>query len=226
MDMPTPDTPPEAYLPRSAYTTARVAADPKINGLEQPLDAKHQELKLALRERDDLLELLQKKSALFDVADTHCDDDITGFELHLLVAIRKNRDNPKYRRYFATGVRDVTTAEPRQEEPEVVSDMLTAMAEDKNDPEIGSVITQWQPKLSASRGNVVAADADLTATEKALAYLEEKKIPALLASWREEYKKLEGSLTTAYPNDPKRVARCFKPFRKKRKPAKDATSNT
>jgi hypothetical protein len=51
MDMPTPETPPEAYLIRSAYTIARVGADPKAAGREAGLDAAHTTLRTALGER-------------------------------------------------------------------------------------------------------------------------------------------------------------------------------
>jgi len=140
--------------------------------------------------------------------------------LQLLGAVKKNRDNPQYRRYFKDGLRAVTMAEPRKEEPELVADILGCMAEDKNDPEIGEVVTAWLPKLTASRAKVVAADEALSLVEKALANLEDKKIPALMATWREEYKKLEGALLTIYPTNPKRVRRFFIAFRRSRKPAK------
>ncbi|WP_136931493.1 hypothetical protein [Polyangium fumosum] len=218
--MPTQDTPPEGYLPKSAYATGRVAADKKTAGLEAPLLVVHGDLKTALRERDDLEEERQRKSAILDARDGDCDADVEGFELQLLGAVRKNREHPKYRRYFKTGLRDVTTAEPRKEEPEQVAQMLDAMAEDKDDPEIGEIVTSWEPKLTASRANVVAADADLSETEKALAFLNEKRIPALMAAWREAYKKLEGVLTTVYASTPKMVDRFFKPFRKRRKDTK------
>jgi hypothetical protein len=54
MEMPSEDTKPEAYLPKSAYTTARVAADTKAAGLEKGLDTTHAQLKQALRDREDL----------------------------------------------------------------------------------------------------------------------------------------------------------------------------
>lgn len=220
MDMPTADTPAEAYLPRSAYSISRVAADSKASGREAGLDTAHLNLRAVLRERDDLLEEEQKKSALHDAADEFVDDDIEAFELHLLGAVKKDRDNPKYRRYFPSGLRAITQAEPRKEEPELVGDMLDCMAEDENDVDIGAVVTMWKPKLTASRAKVLAAHETLTIVEKALANLEEKKIPALMAAWREEYKKLEGALVTIYPSHSKRVARFFKPFRKNRKVSK------
>ena len=223
MDMPTADTPAEAHIPRSAYTKARVAADPKTAGLEVGLATVHTNLVALLRHRDDLLEQEQAHTALLDAADEACDDDVEGFELHLLGTVKKNRDNAKYQRYFRNGLRAVTQADPRKEEPELVADMLTQMAEDTNDPEIGEAVQAWKAKLTASHARVVAADETLKTTERALTLVEGTKLPGLLATWREEYKKLEGALLMAYPTEPKRVARFFKPFRKNRKVSKAQT---
>lgn len=220
MEMPTEDTPAEAYLPRSGYTLARVAADPKAAGLEKGLAAVHADLKAKLRERDDAEEEAQNKSAVLDARDSDCDDDIEGFELHLLGAVKKERNHPKYQRYFKGGLREVTTAEPRKAEPAIVGEILKAMAEDKDDPEIGEAVGAWTAKLTASRALVTSADEELGAIEATLTHLDEKVIPALMAKWREEYKKLEGALLGVYASTPKRVDRFFKPFRKRRKEAK------
>jgi len=219
MDMPSQDTSPETYLPRSAYTIARVAADPLAAGLEKQLAVKHAALKAALREREDLLEQLQKDSAVLDAADAMTDSAVEGFELHLLGIVQKDRDSLTYRRYFNRGLRDVTKAEPRKEEPEIIADLLDAMSEDK-DAEIAPAITQWQPKLAAARLEVIAADEALTLTEKALARMNEQTLPEIMAGWRDEYKKVEAALTNVYPSKPKVVARFFKAFRKPRKPSK------
>lgn len=220
MEMPNEDTPPEAYVPRSAYTISRVAADPKTAGLEKPLEAIHLDLKKILRDREDHEEEAEKRSAIVDARDNELDEDIGGFELGLLALVTKNRDDPRYRRYFPDGLREVTTAEPRKEEPELVGDMLESMTEDMNDPELGSLVATWAPKLSTSRGKVLAASESLAFTEKELAILEDKRIPALMAAWRTEYKKLEGQLTAVYASNPKKVARFFKPFRKRSKARK------
>ncbi len=219
MEMPTQDTPPDAYLPRSAYTIARVAADPDAAGLEQNLAAQHAALKAALRENEDLLEQLQKDSAVLDAADGDCDFAVEGFELHLLGIVKKDRESLTYRRYFNRGLRDVTKAEPRKEEPEIIADLLDAMSDDK-DVEVAPAITLWQPKLAAARTKVMAADEALTITEKSLAHLHDQRLPELTAAWREEYKKLEGALTTVYATKPKLVGRFFKAFRKARKSSK------
>lgn len=225
MDMPTEDTPARAYLPRSAYTIARVAANPKTAGLESGLRTAHGNLKNALRQFEDLEEQEEEKSALFDFADEVCDVDVEGFELHLLAAVNKNRDHVKYARYFKNGLRSVTQAEARDEEPALVETIVHNLANDSQDAEIGAVATQWQSKLVASRDHVVSAEKNLGLAEDASEQAKQTTIPALMAAWREEYKKMEGTLINAYPNDPKRVTRFFKPFRKTRKRAK-SQSNT
>lgn len=220
MEMPTADTSPEAYLPRSAYSIARVAADSDAAGLEQGLAAQHAALKAALREREDVLEQLQKDSAVLDAADGETDRAVEGFESSLLGLVGKDRESLRYRRYFNRGLRDVTKAEPRKEEPEIIADLLDAMDEDQNTPELGPIITIWQPKLAAARARVIAADEALTKTEKTLAKLNEQKLPELMAAWRDEYKKLEAALATVYATKPKTVGRFFKAFRKPRRSSK------
>jgi hypothetical protein len=220
MDMPSADTSPEAYLPRSAYTIARVAADPDTAGLEKNLAAKHADLKAALREREDVLEQLQKDAALLDVGDGHCDAAVEGFELHLLGIVKKDREHLTYRRYFNNSLRDVTKAEPRKEEPEIIADLLDAMNDDKDDEEVAPAVAQWQPKLAAARAKVMAADEALTITEKTLAQLNDHTLPALMAAWCDEYKKLEDALTAVFVSNPKAVGRFFKAFRKSRKASK------
>ncbi|MRG90993.1 hypothetical protein [Polyangium spumosum] len=223
MEMPGEDTSPKAYPPKSAYSISRAAADPKTAGLEKDLEAAHVDLKKALREQEDLEEQVQRKSAILDVCDEYLDDDIGGFQLGLLTIVDKNREAPKYLRYFPKGLREVTTAEPRKEEPEIVEQMLEAMVEDQADPELGPLVTTWMPKLSASRAKVLAASEDLTISEKQLAFLNEKTLPALMAAWRTAYKTLEGKLTAVYASNPKKVDRFFKPFRKPRKSKKTDT---
>lgn len=220
MDMPSADTSPEAYLPRSAYTIARVGADGDVAGAEHALAAVHAQLKAALREREDLLEQLHKDSAVLDAADGDCDAAVEGFELHLLGIVQKDRESLTYRRYFNRGLRDVTKAEPRKEEPEIILDLLDAMKDDQNDLELAPAIELWQPRLAAARARVIAADEALTMTEKALSRLNEHTLPDLMAAWREEYKKVEGALTTAFASRPKMVNRFFKAFRKPRKSSK------
>jgi hypothetical protein len=226
MEMPTADTPAAAYLPRSAYTIAHVAAVKKTAGLEKGLAGAHDALKKALRHREDLEEEEEKKSAVLDARGDECDADIEGFELGLLALVGKARSDKRYVRYFKNGLRGITEAEPRKAKPELVGQMLDAMNEDESDPELGPLVAMYQSKLIASRDGVVAADQDLGATEKEIAYLEDKALPALMVAWQEEYKKLQAALTTVFPTNPKRVDRFFKAFRKRSKPAKKAAPAT
>jgi hypothetical protein len=226
MDMPTEDTPAAAYLAKSAYTVSRVAVDKQAKGLEQGLENAHVQLKKSLRDKEDLEEVEQKKTAVLDAGDSDCDDHIESFELGLLAVVKKDRADDRYRRYIKVGLRDITTAEPRKEEPKLVGQMLEAMAEDaaKADAELAPLLAASMPKLTASREQVVKADEQLTTTETELAFLEDMTIPSLMATWRAEYKKLEGALTTVYPTNAKKVDRFFKPFRKPRRTKKTAGS--
>ncbi|APR79330.1 Hypothetical protein A7982_04677 [Minicystis rosea] len=214
------ETSAESRLKRSAFTTAGVGADDDVAGREQGLATIHATVKKAVRSRDDLAEEVQKKEAILTVKDRACDATIEDFELRLLALVRKDRNDPRYRRYFPAGLRSITQADMRDEEPDMVADMLKSMAEDAADPLIGALVSEARPKLSAKLADVETADAALTALEKDLAYLEEKTLPALLATWDDEYKKLHGVLVTAFPRDPARVESYFKPFRKSRAKAK------
>ncbi len=222
MEMPGEDTPPNAYLPRSAYTIARVAAEPMTKGLESALETAHGALQQALRNGEDLEYEEQKKTAVLDAKDEHNDDEIEGFELALLAHVKKNRNDPQYLRYFRNGLRDITTADPRKEGRERIEQMLETMDKDETDATLGPVVAIWAPKIKTSLNDVSAADKSLTETEKTLAFLNEKTIPALMATWRNEYKKLEGALTGVYASNPKKVGRFFKAFRKRQKNNKKA----
>jgi hypothetical protein len=222
MEMPVEDTPPKAYPPRSAYTIARVAADPQTKGLESALETAHVALQQALRNGEDLEYEEQKKTAVLDTKDEHNDDDVEGFELSLLAHVKKNRNDPRYIRYFPNGLREITTADPRKEGRERIEQMLETMAQDAADASLGPLVAVWAPKIKTSLDEVIAADESLVETEKALAFLNEKTIPALMATWRNEYKKLEGALTGVYASNPKKVDRFFKPFRRRQKTNKKA----
>ncbi len=222
MEMPVEETPPLAYLPRSAYSIARVAADPQTKGLESALETAHGALQQALRNGADLEYEEQKKTAVLDTKDEHNDDDVEGFELSLLAHVKKNRNDPQYVRYFADGLRDITTADPRKEGRERIEQMLETMAQDETDAALGPVVAVWAPKIRTSLDEVIAANESLIETEKAIAFLNEKTIPALMATWRIEYKKLEGALTSVYASNPKKVDRFFKPFRRRPKTNKKA----
>lgn len=225
MEMPGEDTPPLAYLQRSAYSIARVGADPKTAQLAVGLEAAHNALRQTLREFEDLEFEEQKKTAAYDTKDEHCDDEIEGFELSLLALVKKNREDERYSRYFVNGLREITAA-PRKEGPDRIQQMLDTMKLDANHADLGPLVALWAPKITTSHDEVVAAEISLANTEKTMAFLKEKTIPLLMANWRTEYKKLEGALTSVYASNPKKVGRFFKPFRKRRKENKSAAASS
>ena len=223
MEMPGEDTPPIAYLQRSAYSIARVEADPKTVQFAGGLEAAHNALKQTLREIEDLEFEEQKKTAAYDTKDEHCDDEIEGFELGLLALVKKNRDDDRYNRYFPNGLREIT-ASSRKDGPDRIQQMLDTMKLDANHADLGPLVASWSPKITTTHDELIAAEQALSNTEKALAFLKEKTLPTIMADWRIEYKKLEGALTGVYASNPKKVGRFFKPFRKRRKDNKPTTS--
>jgi hypothetical protein len=223
MEMPGADTPPVTYVQRSAYTLARVGADPKTAHLTNGLETPHVALTALLRNLEDLEFEEQKKTAVYDTRDEHCDDEIEGFELSLLAHVRKNRNDDRYVRYFPDGLREITAA-PRKEGPDRIQQLLDTLALDANHADLGPLVAIWAPKIGAAHAELRAAEESLSTTEKAMALLKEKSIPAAMAEWRVEYKKLEGALTSVYASNPKKVDRFFKPFRKRRKNDKSAES--
>lgn len=225
MEMPGEDTPPIAYLQRSAYSLSRAGADPKTVQFIGGLEAAHAALKQTLREFEDLEFDEQKMTAAYDAKDEHCDDEIEGFELSLLALVKKNRDDERYARYFANGLREITAAS-RKDAPDRIQQMLDTMKLDANHADIGPLVAVWAPKITTAHGELVDAEQSLADTEKAVAFLKEKTIPSQMADWRTEYKKLEGALTSVYASNPKKVGRFFKPFRKRRKENKSPASTS
>lgn len=226
MEMPGADTPPAMYVQRSAYTLARVAADPQTSHLTSGLEVPHGTLTQLLRNLDDLQFEEQKKTAVYDTKDEHCDDEIEGFELMLLAHVKKNRDDDRYGRYFPNGLRDVTAA-PRKEGADRIQQLLDTLALDANHADLAPLVAMWAPKIKSAYDELRVAEESLDDTEKALALLKEKTIPSAMNDWRIEYKKLEGALTSVFASNPKKVDRFFKPFRKRRKENKPAeTSST
>jgi len=75
MEMPGADTPPITYVQRSAYTLARVSAEPQTSHLTSGLEVPHGTLTQLLRNLDDLQFEEQKKTAVYDTKDEHCDDE-------------------------------------------------------------------------------------------------------------------------------------------------------
>lgn len=223
MEMPGADTPAATYVQRSAYTLARVAADPNTAHLTSGLEGCHVALVEELRKLEELEFEEQKKTAVYDTKDEHCDDEIEGFELSLLAHVKKNREDARYVRYFPDGLREVTAA-PRKEGTDRIQQLIDTLKLDVNHADLGPLVAIWLPKIDAAHEELKAAREALDATEKALTLLKEKTIPSAMADWRVEYKKLEGALTGVYAANPKKVDRFFKPFRKRRKSDKNADS--
>jgi uncharacterized membrane protein YgcG len=222
MERPNKDTTVESYLDHSAFTTAGVAADPDVAGLEAGLVKEHTALKKQKRDLEDLGEEVQRKKAIFVGKDRRLDRVVREFELRLLALVNKNRQDPLYQRYFAGGLREVTEAEPRQAEPALVATMIISLSEDENKPAVGSLAKEFRPLFEAARGEVVQAEADLAETEKKVSYLDDKSIPETEARWTDAYVALHGALKAALPRDPARVEAFFYPFRKDKKEKKAA----
>jgi hypothetical protein len=217
MEKPTEDTTPGACLKRSAFTCSAVAADPQIAGQEQGLQAAHDLLKQGVRDHEDLLETVQKQLAILVGLDRQCDAVVKAFELQLYGAVNKNRKDPLYVRYFPFGLRDVTEADMRTEEPVKVEEIIKALAEDAGKPVIGALATDFLPKLTAALAAVEGGDTKLTAAEQDAAYAVSKTLPGLVVDWTGAYVKLHGAIEAAFPYDAPRVESYFQPFRKTRK---------
>ena len=227
MELPRDDSPPEALLSHSAYTLAAVAADPKVAGLEAGLKTGHATLKQCVRDTEDKTEAVHAAEALFETADRTCDNEVRSFNLMLFGVVEKKRENPLYQRYFKDGIRAVTEAEPRSTEPDLVKDIITALDEDAANAIMKPVVTEFRPRLQTAVDAVVAKEAALSTVEGELRYLEDKTLPAARATWLSEYVKLHGKLKDALPDEPQRVERYFRRFRKaaKKPAASDPTAD-
>lgn len=214
MQKPTKDTPTADYIEHSAFTCAAVAADPDAAGLEADLLARHVALKQDVRLLEDHEEEKQRRRAVLIVKDRRCDTIVRRFELRLYGLVDKQRNDPLYRRYFQKGLRDVTEANMRTDEPQKVGTIIQSLEEDAQKPGIGDLTTEFRPQLVAARGEVVAAEAALTTIEGQIAYLSTRTIPDHEALWTDEYVKLHGALKARFPRDAARVESYFEPFRK------------
>jgi hypothetical protein len=217
MERPREDTSPDDLLGHSAFTVAGVAADPAVSGQEQGLKAAHDALKKGVRAREDSSEEKLQRRAVLVVRDRFCDAPVKEFEVRLYALVNKNRSDALYRRYFPNGLRDITEAEMRKTEPEMVDQMITAMKEDAAKPDIGPLATEMAPKVQTAVDDVRLAEKALTSVETDLAYMHDKTIPALRATWEDEYVKLYGAMKIAFPRDAHRVETFFLPFRKDKK---------
>ncbi|APR83921.1 Hypothetical protein A7982_09270 [Minicystis rosea] len=214
VQMPEDDTTPVEVLKRSAFTCAAVFADESVRGKEKGLRGAHAALRGTVRALEDLRETEQEKSAVLTQLDGVVDRLVNELAGRLLLLVDKDYEHPLYRRYVPGSVRDITQADMRVEEPARVAEIVKLLTEDEDKPGIGPLATEMAPRLQAANERVLAAEKDLAATESEAAHLEKNVIPALLVTWRTEYKTLEAALTAAWPLDSSRVQRCFKPFRK------------
>jgi hypothetical protein len=217
MDKPTKDTPSEAYLEHSAFTTAAVAADPEVAGLEADLGVQHVDLKQQTRAREDGRETVQRRRAVLVQKDRRCDGVVRSFELRLFDFVNKKRTDPDYVRYFADGLREVTEANMRTAEPQKVKTIIKSLGEDAAKPGLDALSAELKPQLEAAVIEVEAAEKALSEIESDVAYLNDKTIPAIEAKWTDEYVKLHGALKVRFPRDPARVESYFYPFKKERK---------
>ncbi len=219
MERPRDDTTNRDLLDHGATTSASIAADDLTKGLEQSFEAANLALKLGNRALEDKNEEVLKKQAIFIVKDKGLDRDINEFEARLYVLAGKKRDSEMYRRYFKNGLREVTQAEPRVEEPAIVSLMIKALKEDESKPMIGPLALEMGPRIQASLDKVVAAGTVLQAVEEEADFLDEKTVPQLRAKWIEAYVKLHSAVKGVFHDDSNRAESFFRPFRKARKKA-------
>lgn len=206
----------EHYVTHGAFSIAAVRADPETNGMEAALFAVHIELKTKCRQVDDMEETLQEKQAVIVVRDGAADNVVRSFELRLLDMVGKNRNDPRYRRYFPAGLRAVTEADARKAEPKLVRDIIKTLNEDQDKAGITNLHGEFRNKLQAAVDAVEAADAACSQTEDELAFLKDKVLAEVKLKWIEERKILHAELTKKFPHDPQRVESYFRRFAKPR----------
>ncbi|MBK9264162.1 MAG: hypothetical protein IPM54_30725 [Polyangiaceae bacterium] len=217
MDKPHENAATSQYIPRGAFSVAAVRADPETTGMEVPFAAVQQELKTKHRASEDLEETVEEHEAVIIVRDRAVDKIVRSFDLRLLDMVDKNRDDPRYRRYFPQGLRAVTEADARQAEPKLVRDIIKTLDEDKAKPGFDALHAEFHDKLLASVQAVEAADAACAEVEAQLAFLQDKVLAEIKVRWVEERKKLYAELSKKYPHDPSRVESYFARFAKPRK---------
>ncbi|MDI1443359.1 hypothetical protein [Polyangium sp. 6x1] len=217
MDNPREDTPTDQYRTRGAFTLSGVRADAETQGMEAGFAAVHVELKAKAREQEDMEEKVQEHEAVISGCDRVVDRIVRSFDLRLFDLCDKNRDAPRYRRYFPEGLRSVTEADAREVEPKMVRDILKALDEDKDKPGMKPLHEEYFARLLGAVEAVEVADAACTKVEEQLAFLKEKTIPDVKRRWVEERIKLHADLTKKFPNDAARVESYFRRFAKPRK---------
>ncbi|MEO7330067.1 MAG: hypothetical protein ABI193_15945 [Minicystis sp.] len=225
MEKPTVETPVTSYREHGAFTVAAVAADQEISGQQQGLENAHLQLKQEKRALEDQEEEVQRRTALFKRKDSDCDDLLRSFELRLYDLVKKDREDPRYRRYFKTGLRAVTEAEPRKTEPTMVAAMVVCLIEDEPSTTLGPLATEFRPRFEAALGAVQTAEQDLSEAEATRLHVRDQNIPAAKATWTDEYVKLHAAIRAHFPRDPARVESYFLRFRKEKKKAIEVENN-
>ncbi len=217
MDNPKEATGTEQYRTRGAFTVSAVRADPETKGLETALATVQVDLKTKDREIEDIEETLQEHEALIFVRDRGVDKIVRSIELRTLDMVDKNRDDPRYRRYFPHGLRAVTEADARTAEPKLVRDIIKTLDEDQGKAGFDALHGEFRNKLQAAVESVEAADAVCVEVENQLAFLKDKVLVEIKLKWIEERKKLHAELTKMFPHDSARVESYFRRFARPRK---------
>jgi len=217
MDNPREETGDEQYRTRGAYTIAAVRADPETTGMEVDFAAANAGVKTTGRQIDDLEDTLQEHEAVVIVRDLVTDKLVRSYDLHLLDMVDKNRDDPRYQRYFPNGLRAVTEADARQVEPKLVRDIIKTLDEDQTKPGFDKLHAEYRDKLWAAVQAVEVADTACEQIETQLAFLKDKVLIEVKLKWVEERKKLHAELTKKFPHDARRVESYFLRFAKARK---------
>lgn len=217
MDNPHDKTSVEHFLTHGAFTIAAVRADPDTHGLEIPFATVHGQLKTKWRALEDLDETVEEHEAVIVVRDRAADKVVRSFELRLLDVVGKNRDDPRYRRYFPDGLRAVTEADARAVEPKLVQDLIQTLEQDKVKPDFATLHADYQAKLQTALEAVQAADRACTHVETQWTFDRDKVLAELKVQWIEERKKLHADLSKKFPQDAPRVESYFRRFAKARK---------
>ena len=217
MDNPKEDTSVEQFIPRGAFTIAAVRADPETNGLEVTFATVQGQLKAKARQVEDLEETLEEAEAVIIVKDRAADKLVRSFDLRLLDVVNKNREDPRYRRYFPDGLRAVTEADARTVEPKMVNDLIKTLDEDRTKAGFTELHADYHDRMQAAVTAVEAADTACAQLETQWSFEKDKTLVELRDRWIEERKKLHAELTKRFPSDPGRVESYFKRFAKPRK---------
>jgi hypothetical protein len=217
MDNPREDTSIDQFLTRGAFTIAGVRADPDTKGLETAFATVHAELKAKGRHIEDLEETLEEHEAVIVVRDRAVDKLVRSLELRVLDLVDKNRDDPRYRRYFPHGVRAVTEADARTVEPKMVRDLIKTLDEDQNKAGFDALYVEFRSRLQSAVEVVEAADNACAQVETQWAFERDKLLAEIKLKWVEERKKLHAEITKLFPHDATRVESYFRRFAKPRK---------